>query len=218
MNLESLKQPPPDSLDWLAFRYIADEMSADERELFESRLGDDQSAREAVARIVEVTQAVSLVEAAASDQRTLERSSPVVIARADRRTWLTALGWMTVGSIVCLAVLLSADQWSKQRFGDVRQIARSTREDVPPQLAIVWSETRRTAEPEDGASSGASSDGVDYSSEVREDLAEEPAWTDPMSSSPAETPSWMIAAVAEDGAAVTPAPTSPAGVSPAKEP
>lgn len=48
-----------DDLDWLAFRYVSNEMTGAEIESFEQRLADDQSAREAVARAVDVSQAVS---------------------------------------------------------------------------------------------------------------------------------------------------------------
>lgn len=222
MNPESTPPTPlapPDSLDWLAFRYIADEMSADERETFESRLAEDQTAREAVALVVEVAQAVSLVEPAVCDERVSGKSPPVIVARADGRTWLTAFGWMIVGSLACVAVLLVAEQWSKQRVDQVRQVARSTGDDSPPQLAMVWSETRRAAEPDNSASQDAASEGTEFSLEAHDDLAEEPAWSDPMSPTPAETPSWMIAAVAEDGVpAASSVPAPPATASPAKEP
>ena len=48
-----------EDLDLLAFRYIAAEMTAAEAEAFELRLADDQAAREAVARAVELAQAVA---------------------------------------------------------------------------------------------------------------------------------------------------------------
>lgn len=51
-----------EDLDWLAFRYVAAELSpADSRE-FEQRLEYDQKAREAVGRVVEVTCAVRSLE------------------------------------------------------------------------------------------------------------------------------------------------------------
>src|SRR4051794_32674415 len=45
---------------WLAFRYVAGEMTGDEAASFEERLGRDQSAREAVAEAVELAGAVFL--------------------------------------------------------------------------------------------------------------------------------------------------------------
>ncbi len=48
-------------LDWLAFRYVAAEMTQAEAESFETLLADEQDAREAVAVAVELTQAVAYV-------------------------------------------------------------------------------------------------------------------------------------------------------------
>ena len=44
---------------WLAFRYVAGELAPDEAESFEHCLDQDQEAREAVARAVELTGAVA---------------------------------------------------------------------------------------------------------------------------------------------------------------
>jgi hypothetical protein len=54
-----------DQLDllWNAFRYVADEMSDAEQVDFERLLADDQSAREAVVRAVQLTQAVASLSA-----------------------------------------------------------------------------------------------------------------------------------------------------------
>lgn len=54
--------PSPDDLDWLAFRYLAGEMAADETARFEEWLAADQAPREAVARAVEIAQAVVVLE------------------------------------------------------------------------------------------------------------------------------------------------------------
>jgi len=178
MNSESPQRPSPDSLDWLAFRYIADEMSTDERASFELRLAEDQLAREAVALVVEVAQAVSVVESAACAEHLAGKSSPVVVTRADGRTWLTAFGWMIVGSIACVTVLFVAEQWSKHQRVPVRQIARSTGDDSPPQLAIVWSETRRATEADSGESLDATGEGAEFPAGARDDVSDEPAWSD----------------------------------------
>src|SRR5262245_34308227 len=49
-----------DELHWLAFRYVAGEMTAAEEESFEQQLADDQEAREAVAQVVELNEAIRL--------------------------------------------------------------------------------------------------------------------------------------------------------------
>jgi hypothetical protein len=48
-----------EELEWLAFRYISNELPADEVELFEQRLAHDQAAREAVAQAVQLSLAVA---------------------------------------------------------------------------------------------------------------------------------------------------------------
>ena len=63
-NLTENQWTPRDELEWDAFRYVANELSADESTAFEQRLADDQEAREAVAHCVEMTHAVvALAEA-----------------------------------------------------------------------------------------------------------------------------------------------------------
>jgi hypothetical protein len=47
-------------LELLVFQYVSGELAAEDVERFESRLADDQSAREAVARVVQIGQAVVL--------------------------------------------------------------------------------------------------------------------------------------------------------------
>ena len=77
-------------LSWLAFRYIADELSAEQRDTFEQRLAVDQQAREEVARAVEMTQAVACVHAQA----------PAVSLRP--RRWLRPVTWTVAAAAVLL--------------------------------------------------------------------------------------------------------------------
>ena len=48
--------------DWLAFRYIASELNGEESAAFEAELETSQVAREAVARAVDLSQAIALAE------------------------------------------------------------------------------------------------------------------------------------------------------------
>ena len=47
--------PSESNLDWLAFCYLAEELSVEDRMAFESQLEHDQLAREALARAVELS-------------------------------------------------------------------------------------------------------------------------------------------------------------------
>ncbi|HEY5311499.1 MAG TPA: hypothetical protein VIK18_03235, partial [Pirellulales bacterium] len=57
----------PAEVFWQAFRYASDEMTAAEREAFDTLLAADQSAREAVARVVELEGLMRAVENAPAE-------------------------------------------------------------------------------------------------------------------------------------------------------
>jgi hypothetical protein len=231
-------------LDQLAFRYIANELTNDELQAFEDRLATDHQAREAVAAAVELTQAIAFVESTrqspsptvANTNDALPVSPPLP---ADRRSWWPALGWMAVGSAACAALIFLADQWSLHELGS---------NGSDRQLAMLWSETRGSAEwsmpveidghspdqtgrgvmddssdssrnappshrennsPEassvdivnddSSANDSTASDNDDLTLTASESLDSDSsdAWDDPMSSPMVDTPSWMLAAVAE---------------------
>jgi len=99
---------PVDDIDWLAFRYVANEMSNDEYEQFEERLFDDQTAREAVATAVELTQTIASIETVEQSVQVAARESNGK-RRWQRATWIAAaiagclaiaLGWQLVGQIL----------------------------------------------------------------------------------------------------------------------
>jgi hypothetical protein len=117
-------------LDWLAFCYAAGEMNAAEAEAFEARLADEQSAREALSRAVELTQTVAAAEA---------RSGDVMLATRSRADWNTRVSWMAIGG---LAVVLLALLWSgvvgPTWNGADRQVALAAHGD----LALAWNQTR----------------------------------------------------------------------------
>ena len=85
------------ALEWLAFRYVTDELTELEREAFEVRLADDQAAREAVAAAVELTQAVVWVEHE-STVNARPVAAPTRPQRERTRRGAIALGWMLAGS------------------------------------------------------------------------------------------------------------------------
>ena len=91
-----------EELDLLAFRYIAEELSDDERGAFELRLADDQGAREAVARAVELSQA----SLAALEMMEQELPEPIGVAPREVSGWYTRILWMTSGAVACLVWLV----------------------------------------------------------------------------------------------------------------
>lgn len=61
LNGQKAETGPPDELDWLAFRYLACELSEAENRAFEARLADETAAQEALVRAVELSHALSAV-------------------------------------------------------------------------------------------------------------------------------------------------------------
>jgi hypothetical protein len=97
---------PAEDLEWTAFRYIANELSAAETAAFEQQLADVQSAREAVARCVQLTHCVVAVE-------DVRACWPVVANRRPRRGWL-AVALVAAAAVVCLAVWGGIQTWFPQ--------------------------------------------------------------------------------------------------------
>ena len=118
-------------LDWSAFCYAAGELSAEEAAAFETRLADDQAAREALARAVELTEVVASAESLAP-----------VVARSQTNVWTTSvwtrrLTWMAIGSAASLLVaMLWSGGWSWLADESVDSTEQS-------RLAAAWSQTRR---------------------------------------------------------------------------
>ena len=121
----------PNDLDWLAFCYAAGELDSAEAEQFEARLADDQLAREASAREVELTQTVAVAESQCGDF--------LVPAAHAQSEWNKRLSWMAIGG---LASLLLALLWSGV-VGPTWQTAQRRFHTASQQnLAWAWNETR----------------------------------------------------------------------------
>lgn len=134
-----------EELDWLAFRYIAGELSASEADAFETRMADDQQAREAVARAVGLAFTLAAAgprtpEPCPADARTAEAG------RHGRMARLAA--WLTVAAAACLAGVWAYQsfQGSASQPGSRRQVAgeeeAAVLENPRQQLALLWSRTR----------------------------------------------------------------------------
>jgi len=166
-----MKQNCPNELDWLAFCYAAGEFDAAEAEAFEARLAEEQPAREALARAVELTQTVAAAEAQCGDF--------VVPAARAKTDWNSRLSWMAIGG---LASLLLALLWSGVVGPTVRTTQQRLLAKSQQNLASAWSQTRLEIR-EAGLWTPAGSNDD-------EELA--PMMSDDMDS---DAPSWMTAAV-----------------------
>lgn len=168
---------PRSDLDWLAFRYVAGEMTDAETLDWEERLATDQTAREAVAAAVELCQAVSqlphdawsklqsqpvatstsgsfdtsaIAVSLASPQRSMERSarSAAGLSRvAPRGMWLGLSA--TAAAVVLLVVVIQAVR-------SHLELARGNSE-VSDDLVEAWSLVRTSPATETAAESSAES-------------------------------------------------------------
>lgn len=163
-------------LDWSAFCYLSGEMVAEDSAAFEELLASDQPAREALARAVELTQAVASAESA----------EPVTIAPAPSSVWTRRLSWMAIGAA---ASLLIAVLWTGFEVGPRMQAwlgqPQASVEQV--QLAAAWNQTQLELS------------AVEFPSDLHGDAegsdADDNETTDLDLSAVPEAPSWMTAAV-----------------------
>jgi hypothetical protein len=162
-------------LDWLAFCYAAGELDPADAELFEARLADEQAAREALARAVELTQTVAAAETQCGDLAT-----PATQTNLD---WNRRLSWMAVGGLasLLLAILWSGFVGPTWHTAHNRLTANSRY-----QLAKAWNNTRSEF-------SGINEAGLwlPVAGNDADDDASDMAANDEI----ADTPSWMTAAV-----------------------
>lgn len=119
-------------LEWLAFQYVSEELSAEDVALFEERLAVDQTAREAVAEAMLLLQAVSAGARIAS---------PVQA----RRSWTQHAAWAAIGAAACLAVVFVLRSLPKQSPLAQRPQASDL---SSAELALVWAQSDPYGEPE----------------------------------------------------------------------
>jgi hypothetical protein len=111
--------------EWLAFRYIAGELTDEELASFEAELESSQVAREAVARAVDLSQAIAIAE---SHQVELVEAASRVVAR---KSWIYGIGWMGAGAAA--ASVVGAVWWNMQE----QKSAKS-------ELAEIWISVKAT--------------------------------------------------------------------------
>jgi anti-sigma-K factor RskA len=172
-------------LDWLAFRYVAGEMTDHESADWERRLADDQTAREAVAGAVQLVQAIGQLP---RDTWTTPAVLPASSAPAMPSTTHgggsrhSVLGWSLAG----LALLLVAGLVVSQALRSDR--SRLTREGgVDDDLVAAWSQVRTL-------STGDVHGGVDAASGDAEEWSA--GGESESERAVGSTPSWMLAGMA----------------------
>lgn len=187
-------------LDWLAFLFVAGEMSDADSESFELRLAGDQAAREAVARQVELTQTI----AAASVVEPLSETAQPVVAARQTADWWSAAAWLAAASAACLlgVSIYYATRPATRSHSDSPRDGDATVAGVDatlsPQLAFAWLETRDEL--------SLVGDDADFSLPVTDENAEDSLNADSFASDDEQlaAPDWMLAAVSGLKSSVTP--------------
>jgi anti-sigma factor RsiW len=132
--------------DWLAFQYVADELSGAERADFESRLEWDEAAQRSLGSMVELTLAIAATEPSAVGSGTepvaaVTRSEPAPCLhtgqKANRKiVWLA--GCLAASAVVLIAALVAM----QSRWLPSQVATNQVPDDDWQRLAMIWSETR----------------------------------------------------------------------------
>lgn len=183
-----------DELAWLAFRYIAAEMTPQEADEFEQRLAVDQSAREAVAGEVERTQAIAgLLAGACANPRSLCCAEQrVAHPTCGRRHTLRIAGWVGAAVAACMAWLI-VSQFLADRAAQPHNVAENNVADhgtaessahAERKLASIWATAELPSSPQEEAFGAESPDAETMGVESGD-----------IETARITVPEWMIAAV-----------------------
>lgn len=129
-----------DSLGWLAFRYVSGELAGDELTSFEARLDAEQSAREAVAREVELAQAVAIVAgsmAPVAAKVEVARATRLAPAPAGRTLSYRMRGILVMAAAASVLIVMLATQGLRPP-NPRDNTAKVTPESAAQQLAGYW--------------------------------------------------------------------------------
>ncbi len=120
-------------LAWLAFQYIAGDLSCPDREVFERRLAEDQAAREAVAAMVDLVQCVEAAE--------LEMARVAPATSVEATSWARA-AWVALSTVACLVMFVAIHGMPGPDRIFRPGHSRAATSVAMDQLAIIWSENR----------------------------------------------------------------------------
>lgn len=201
-----MKPNDPNDLDWLAFCYLQDEMTASERESFEQRLLVDQHARERLADAVELSQAMRAAAA--------HPASPALRTAESAWFWKRVAAAAVMVAAASLAIVIL--QWSQSREPHLAAIAQGPL-DAPAAVPHVADDAVASTATAEVSGSDEPSESVDLaeiwamqldgpllSDATEAEPADEADWTDADDDQPLE--GWMLEAV-DASAAITDVPS-----------
>jgi hypothetical protein len=170
-----------DNLNWLAFRYVANELDPTESSEFELRLMTDQTAREAIAAAV-----------GATTRMRLALGDAVVVTAASQRTrWgrkSTRVAIVAMGSCLTLLLAVALLRPSVSPTGIVSQSAVNEPTDSRAELAFAWAEVRYQLAEFQPAANAVMADAMDPVAIALRDSESEQSLV---------APNWMLAALAK---------------------
>jgi hypothetical protein len=183
-------------LDWLAFRYLAGELSATELLDFESRLGADEAARSSLSDMVELTLALSAAGPAFQREPCATAPADTTARRPNRRIRARSI-WLA-GVLACSAVVLVAawSVWPGPHHIAPRTAGTTNWNDESLKLAVIWNEARFGLVMDESWVSDEASDETDEALPASDlDLAASASREESDEWPAAEAPSWVWAGV-----------------------
>ncbi|MCA9144434.1 MAG: hypothetical protein H6823_10895 [Planctomycetaceae bacterium] len=170
-----------EKLNWLAFRYVANELDAIEASEFELRLMTDQTAREAIAVAVGET---TRIRVALGD-------AAVVAAASQRTSWgqkSTRFAIVAMGSCLTLLLAVALLRPSVSPTGIASQSSVNEPIDSRAELAFAWAEVRYQLAEFQPAANAVMADAMDPIAIALRDSESEQSLV---------APNWMLAALAK---------------------
>jgi len=190
----STKPAELSELEWRAFCYIGGELSSEEATEFENVLAEDQMAREAVAAAVEMSQEISVAHQfelvrATGNLKTSDKASEQSYSRRISWLWVSlSVGLVVASGWLCYTALQHSQTQrspSKPAFKNLTaDLVAADKENE--ELALEWNTTRLELQEEISGD------------DLNEDLDEVVRANQSVRANPSlETPSWMLAALAQ---------------------
>lgn len=145
-------------LDWLAFQYVAGELSAEDEVQFETRLAAEPEVAEAVARAVALGETVSLAFAVASNESASSHQTVRPLSKVSRKSTSQSVAGRTVSVLTAACVIVAAllisfrgDEASQQvAHEQTRDTSTETPADVNSLLLQTWTDARESIAALDG--------------------------------------------------------------------
>jgi len=181
--------PSRQGLDWLAFRYLSDELPESEREEFEKQLETDSDAQTA---LVDAVQSTQLMYAALEPQKTMVEladrnksiNRPELADKTDEAS-LRSHGWQGAVLSAAAAILLMLGAWAFYGANSDSSSIAGNNSLSSTELAVAWAD-QLTAREIGGIEAGL------------DELADEVEFEDLFSAGSLEEPEdWMYTALVE---------------------